>query len=92
MAQKDKKIYARDMGIGCDLVACGKTEEEVITKLGNHVLAMHGIEGFSKEFYHKAQSAIREGNCDDGDAEDMISEECSASDASYRDRGYECCC
>jgi predicted small metal-binding protein len=92
MTQKDKKIYAREIGIGCDLVACGKTDEEVITKVGNHVLAMHGIEGFSKEFYHKAQSAIREGNCDDLDSGEVALDDCSACDESYIERGYGCCC
>jgi predicted small metal-binding protein len=92
MDQKDKKIYGRDMGIGCDLVVCGKTEEEVISKVGKHVLAMHGIEEFSKEFYNRAQSAIREGNCDDEDAEETISEDCSVCDESYFDCADECCC
>ena len=88
----DKKLYCRDIGMNCDLMVCGKTEEEVITKAGQHVLAMHGIEGFSKEFYHKAQSAVREGNCDDGDAEEMVSEDCGICDESYFNCADECCC
>ena len=92
MVKKDKKIYAWEMGIGCDLVACGKTEGEVISKVGKHVLSMHGIKGFSKEFYHKAQSAIREGNCDEGDAEEMGSEDCSVCDEPYFNCADECCC
>ena len=46
----DKELYCRDIGIDCDLMVCGKTEDEVLTKAGQHVQAMHGIEGFSKEF------------------------------------------
>jgi predicted small metal-binding protein len=88
MAQKDKEIYCRDIGMDCDLMVCGKTEVEALNKLGQHVLAIHGIEGFSKEFYIKARSAIREGTCDYGDTEDTISEECSAC----YDYADECCC
>jgi predicted small metal-binding protein len=88
----DKEIYCRDMGLDCDLMVCGKTEEEVLSKAGQHVLAIHGIEGFSKEFYNTARSAIREGHCDYGDAEEMISEECSACYESCFDAPDECCC
>jgi len=78
MAQKDKKFYCRDIGMDCDLMVCGRTEVEALIKLGQHMLAIHGIEGFSKEFYNKARSAIREGYCDYGDAEEPISEDCNA--------------
>ncbi len=60
----DKELRCRDIGLECDCVVCGKTDEEVITKAGQHVLAIHGIEGFSKEFYDKARSAVLEGCCD----------------------------
>jgi predicted small metal-binding protein len=92
MAQKDKEIYCRDIGMDCDLMVCGRTEVETLNKLGQHVLAIHGIEGFSKEFYNKARLAIREEHCDYGDAEEMISEECSACYASCFDCADECCC
>ena len=62
------------------------------SKLGQHALATHGIEGFSKEFYNKAQSGIREGYCDYGDAEEMISEDCSACYEACSDCADECCC
>ena len=73
MAQKDKELYCKDIGMKCDFLACGMTDEEALSKLGQHVLATHGIEGFSKEFYNKARSAIREGYCP-GDAEQTTSE------------------
>ncbi len=88
----DKELYCRDIGIDCDLMVCEKTEDEVLTKAGQHVQAMHGIEGFSKEFYNKARVAIREGYCDYGDAEEMISEDCSACYESCFDCVDECCC
>ena len=87
----DKELRCRDIGIDCDLMVCGKTEDEVLTKAGQHVLGVHGIEGFSKEFYNKAQSAIREGNCDHGKAEEMTSEEYSECNEEYFDCD-ECCC
>jgi len=85
----DKKLHLRDIDIDCDLMVCGKTEEEVLTKAGQHVLGIHGIEGFSKDFYNKAQKAIREGNCDYGETEETISEEC---DETCFDCYDECCC
>ena len=62
----DKELYCRDTGLDCDFLACGRTEEEALSKLGQHVLAIHGIQGFSKEFYNKARSAIHVGYCDYG--------------------------
>ena len=91
-AKMDKELYCRDVGLDCDFLACGKTEEEVLTKAGKHVLAVHGDKVFSKEFYNKARSAIRDGYCDYGDAEDMISEECSACYEECFDCADECCC
>jgi len=88
----DKKIHCRDMGIDCDLMVCGKTEDEVLSKAGQHVLTVHGIEGFSKEFYNKARAAIREGYCDYGDSEEMISEDCSECYEACFDCADECCC
>jgi predicted small metal-binding protein len=88
----DKELYCKDMGLQCDFLACGETEEEALSKLGQHVLAMHVIEGFSKEFYDKARSAIREGYCDFYDAEEMVSEDCSACYESCFDCADECCC
>ncbi len=92
MVEKDKELYCKDMGLQCDFLACGKTEEEAFSKLGQHVQAIHGIEGFSKDFYNKARSAIREGFCDYGDAEETISEECSACYEACYDCSDECCC
>ena len=88
----DKELYCKDIGLDCDLMVCGKIEDEVLSKAGQHVLAVHGIEGFSKEFYNKARSTIREGSCDHGDAEEMIPEECSACYESCSDFADECCC
>jgi predicted small metal-binding protein len=88
----DKELYCKDIGLQCDFLARGETEKEALDKLGQHVLAIHGIERLSKEFYDKARSAIREGHCDYGDAEQMISEECGACYESCSDCVDECCC
>jgi len=92
MVEKDKELYCKDVGLQCDFLACGKTEEEVLNKLGQHVLAMHGIEGFSKEFYNKARAAVREGNCDDADADETISGDSNVCHESCFDCADECCC
>jgi predicted small metal-binding protein len=88
----DKELYCKDLGLQCDFLACGETDEEALDKLGQHMLAIHGIERFSKEFDEKARAAIREGHCDYGAAEEMISEECSACYESCFDCVDECCC
>ena len=87
----DKELYCRDVGLDCQFMACGKTDEEALNKLGQHVLAIHGMKGFSKEFYNKALSAIREGYCKDGDTEDKISEDCDVCCESYFDCDEACC-
>jgi len=88
----DKELYCKDLGLQCDFLACGKTDEEALDKLSRHALAAHGIQGFSKELYDKVRSAIREGYCDYGDAPEMISEDCSACYESCFDCADECCC
>ena len=88
---KDKELYCRDMGLNCDLMFCGKTEEEVLSKASEHAQAMHGIKGFSQDLYDKARAAIREGYCDYGDTEEMISEECSECYESCFECDDECC-
>ena len=92
MEGKDKGVYCKDIGMDCDFLACGKTEEEALRNLGQHVLAMHGIEGFSREFYNKARSAIRKGHCGSGDTEEAISEDYSEFCESCLASADECCC
>ena len=89
--EKDKELYCKDLGFDCDFLACGKTEEEALRKAGQHIQAMHHIEGFSQELYDKARAAIREGYCDYGDAEESTSEECSECYEECFECGDECC-
>ena len=30
---KEKTLYGKDMGLNCDFLACGRTEEEVLKKV-----------------------------------------------------------
>ena len=89
---KDKELYCRDMGLDCDLVVCGKTEEEVLNKASEHAKAMHGIKGFSQNLYDKARAVIHEGYCDYGDSEEIISKECGECHESCFECEDECCC
>jgi predicted small metal-binding protein len=88
----DKELYCRDMGLDCDFVACGRTEEEVMRKADDHAQSVHHIQGFSQELYDKARTAIREGYCGYGDKEDTASEECSDCEEESFECGGECCC
>jgi predicted small metal-binding protein len=89
----DKEIYCRDIGLDCDLMVCGKTEEQVLTKAMDHLQTIHNIRGFSEDLYEKARAAIREGDCDygDADAEEMTSEECSECYEKCFECTDECC-
>ncbi len=62
-----KILDCKDIGLDCDLVLCARTEQEVIEKAGDHIQAVHGMNGFSKEFYEKARKAIHDGDCDPGE-------------------------
>lgn len=90
---KDKELYCRDVGLDCDFLACGKTEEEVLRKAEHHVRTAHPVEGFSQEFQDKARASIREGYCDYGDAEteETASEECSECYEECFECADECC-
>ena len=60
----DKKLSCKDVNRECEYVVCARTEEEVLRKVGEHTQAIHGIQGFSKEFYDKAKAAIRDAHCE----------------------------
>jgi predicted small metal-binding protein len=58
-----KTLDFKDIGLDCDLVLCAPTEEAVIEKAGEHIQAVHGMKGFSKEFFEKARRAIHDAEC-----------------------------
>ncbi len=55
-----KKLTCRDVGVDCDFVACGKTEEEVFQKAKEHGRTAHNMSEIPKELYDKARAAIRD--------------------------------
>ena len=56
----EKRLSCRDVGVDCDFVACGKTEEEIFQKAAEHAKADHNMSEIPKELYDKARAAIRE--------------------------------
>jgi predicted small metal-binding protein len=60
----DKKLECRDLEFECDYSACAQTDQEILRNVGDHIQAIHGMKGFSKDFYRKALSSIRDGSCE----------------------------
>ena len=56
----EKRLSCRDVGVDCDFVACGKTEEEIFQKASQHAKTDHNMSEIPKELYDKARLAIRE--------------------------------
>ena len=56
----EKRLSCRDVGVDCDFVACGKTEEEIFAKAKDHAQKEHQMVEISKELQDKVRSAIRE--------------------------------
>jgi predicted small metal-binding protein len=55
-----KRLSCRDVGVDCDFVACGKTEEELFQKAAEHAKTAHNMNEITKELYEKVRSAIHE--------------------------------
>ena len=55
-----KSLSCRDVGSDCDFSICAKTEDEVFEKAKDHAKKVHNMTEFSKDFYDKARSAIRD--------------------------------
>ncbi len=85
----DKKLSCKDINLDCEYVACAKTEEEVLRKVGEHIQAIHGIQGFSKEFYDKAKAAILDAHCEIKKVTSCEGETCEEF---YEDISEECYC
>ena len=56
----EKRLSCKDVGVDCDFVACGKTEEEILQKAAEHARAEHNMSEIPKELHDKARSAIRD--------------------------------
>lgn len=55
-----KFISCRDVGVDCDFVARGESEQEVLQKCAEHGRAAHGMNELSPELVDKVRSGIRE--------------------------------
>lgn len=55
-----KRVSCRDVGVDCDFVACGKTEEEIFQKTAEHARTSHNMSEIPKEIRDKVRSAIRD--------------------------------
>jgi predicted small metal-binding protein len=55
-----KSLSCKDVGSDCDFSVCAKTEGELFDKVKDHARKDHNMTEFSKDFYDKARSAIRD--------------------------------
>ena len=55
-----KVISCRDVGVDCDFVARGETEEEVLEQCAVHGRAVHNMTEIPLELVSKVRAAIRE--------------------------------
>ena len=55
-----KTLNCRDVGVDCDFVAKGETEEEIMEKAAQHAREKHGYEEIPPELAAKARAAIKE--------------------------------
>ncbi len=56
----EKRLSCRDVGVDCDFVACGKSEEEIFQKAAEHARTDHNMSEIPKELRDKARLAIRD--------------------------------
>jgi predicted small metal-binding protein len=54
-----KQLRCQDVGMNCDFVATGKTEEEVLQKASAHASSAHQITQMTPELAAEVRSAIR---------------------------------
>jgi predicted small metal-binding protein len=54
-----KVLKCRDVGVDCDFVAQGETEEEILQKAAAHAKADHGLDQIPPELLVKVRAAIR---------------------------------
>lgn len=56
----EKRLSCRDVGVDCDFVACGKSEEEIFQKAAEHARTDHNMSEIPEELRDKARLAIRD--------------------------------
>ena len=55
-----KVVRCRDVGVDCDFVARGETEQDVLNACAEHGRTAHGIETLPQELVEKVRAAIHE--------------------------------
>ena len=55
-----KTISCRDVGVDCDFVARGETEQEILQQCVEHARTAHGMNELPLELAEKVRAAIRE--------------------------------
>jgi len=55
-----KTVNCRDVGVDCDFVARGETEQEVLRQCAEHARTAHGMNEIPPELVIKVQAAIRD--------------------------------
>jgi predicted small metal-binding protein len=55
----EKELRCRDVGVDCDYVMRGKTEEEIFAKASEHAKKVHHMKEIPKELMEKARTAMR---------------------------------
>ena len=54
-----KMLRCKDIGVDCDFVAHGKTEDEVLKKAAEHARKNHDIKRVTKDYLKSWQKHIR---------------------------------
>ena len=54
-----KTLKCKDVGVDCDFVASGKSEEEVLKKAAEHARKDHGIKKVTKDYKDSWRKHIR---------------------------------
>jgi len=55
-----KTVNCRDVGVDCDFVARGETEQEVLQQCTEHARTAHGMNEIPPELVIKVRAAIRD--------------------------------
>lgn len=55
----EKELRCRDVGVDCDYVVRGKTDEEIFRKAADHAMTAHGMKEIPPELVEKTRAAIR---------------------------------
>jgi predicted small metal-binding protein len=55
-----KVVTCRDIGVDCDFVARGQTEQEILKKCAEHARSEHGMTEIPADLAVKVKAAIRD--------------------------------